>query len=237
MLESKRIIAIIPARGGSKGVPRKNLRKVNGKSLLSLTIETAKLSEYIDRIVVSSEDQEIITEARQIGADVPFVRPSNLAQDDTPGIEPILHGLESLPGYDYVIVLQVTSPLRTVNDIDHALQFCLKNQAKACVSVTETETHPYWTFSLRGDHTLHPLLDGEIPHRRQDLPPIYSLNGCIYIAEVDWLKRSKTFLSRETIGYIMPNERSLDMDTELDFIYLETYLKMNGVNIANNNED
>lgn len=225
MLEGKRIIAIIPARGGSKVVPRKNLRLVYGKSLLARTIETAKLSKMIDRIIVSSDDQEIIAEAKRAGADVPFVRPAELAQDETPGHEPILHALTELPDYDYVIVLQVTSPLRKVDDIDDCLRFCFKQQAKACVSVCETEQSPYWTFSIKSNHQLKQVMADKIPHRRQDLPVTYALNGSMYVAEVPWFVANKSFLTSETIGYVMPKERSLDIDTEFDFLILETYLK------------
>lgn len=227
MLEGKRIIAIIPARGGSKVVPRKNLRCVNGKTLLALTIETARLSKMIDRIIVSSEDPEIIAEARRAGAEVPFVRPLALAQDETPGHEPILHALTQLPGYDYVVVLQVTSPLRNVTDIDGCLHFCLQENAPACVSVCETDISPYWTFRIKNNFKLRPVLTEKIPLRRQDLPITYVLNGSIYVADINWFMAKKSFLSAETIGYVMPKERSLDIDTEFDFFLLETYLKIN----------
>lgn len=120
-----KILAIIPARGGSKGVPRKNIRDLAGKPLIAWTIEEAKKSKYITRLILSSEDEEIIEAAKKYGCEVPFVRPIELAQDNTPGIEPVLHAIEKCPGYDYVLLLQPTSPLRTVEDIDGCIEFLL----------------------------------------------------------------------------------------------------------------
>lgn len=221
MIKNYRIIAIIPARGGSKGVPRKNLRLFRGKSLLAHTIETTKRSAYIDRVVVSSEDAEIITEAKRAGANVPFVRPTALAQDHTPGIDPILHALGQLESYDYVVLLQTTSPLRTTTDIDTCIEYCITQQAPACVSVAKADKHPYWMVTLGEDQKLQKLYQGDIPSRRQDLPDVYALNGAIYIARTDWLLHNRSFLTDQTIGYVMPKERSLDIDIEFDLVLLE----------------
>lgn len=225
MINDKTVLAIIPARGGSKSVPRKNLRIIQGKSLLKRTIETARQSKYIDKLILSSEDADIIHEAKLAGADVPFVRPHELADDSTPGIAPILHALNVLPYYDYVIVLQPTSPLRKTIDIDMALAFCDEHAAPACVSVCQTSESPYWMFHINNKKTLTPILDAKIPVQRQDLPPTYLLNGAIYIALTHWLQINKSFLSNETLAYIMPIDRSLDIDTEEDLTRLSHYLK------------
>jgi CMP-N,N'-diacetyllegionaminic acid synthase len=231
MLNNKKILAIIPARGGSKGVPRKNLREVDGETLLGHTINSATKSLYIDKVVVSSEDDEIIAAALQAGADVPFVRPSEYATDEAPGYLPIVHALENLPGYDYVIVLQVTSPLRETTDIDGALEYCLFQEANVCVSVTESEVSPYWMYRCSEEGQLTPLLAEKAPLRRQDLPMTYVLNGAIYIAATNWFLEHKSFLTAETLGYVMPKHKSLDIDTEFDFQLLNLYLKKNsGIN-------
>lgn len=224
MLNEKQVLAIIPARGGSKGVPRKNLRVVKGKSLLARTIECAQASPFIDKIIVSSEDEEIISAAKQAGADVPFVRPLALAQDETSGIEPVLHALTQLPYYDYLVVLQVTSPLRLSTDIDACLQLCVNKNAPACVSVYETDVNPHWMFTLKDNQVLTKLLANAMPARRQELPAAYALNGAVYVAKTDWFLQHKSFFSSETVGYVMPKDRSLDIDSEWDFHLLETYM-------------
>lgn len=217
------MVAVIPARGGSKGVFRKNLRKINNQTILARAIFSAKASQYIDRVIVSSEDHEIIEEAKIAGAEVPFIRPFELARDDTPGIEPVLHCLSQIKSCDYVLLLQVTSPLRTTFDIDSCIEFCISNDSPACVSVVETAEHPSWMFTLDGSGKMKQMMSGEIPHRRQDLEPVYVPNGAIYIAKSEWLVRNKTFITQETSAYVMPRERSLDIDSEFDFCLLENY--------------
>ncbi len=223
MINGKSVLAIIPARGGSKGVPGKNLRLFKGESLLTMTIKTARQSVYIDRLIVSSEDAEILSEAKKHGADVPFTRPIELAQDDTPGIEPVLHAIAQLEYYDYVILLQVTSPLRVCNDIDLSLEYCVNLNAPACVSIVKVEKHPYWMVTKSESQKISNFYDGNIPTRRQDLPEIYGLNGAIFIAKPTWLKLNKKFITAETVGFEMPKERSLDIDNEFDFYLLEAY--------------
>lgn len=215
MIGEKTVLAIIPARGGSKGVPRKNIREVAGKPLIAWTIEEAKKSKYIDRLILSSDDAQIIAVAREWGCDVPFVRPAELSQDDTPGIEPVIHAVQSLPGYDYVVLLQPTSPLRKVEDIDGAIAFLVNQNAKACISVVEPDKSPFWMYSISNSGYIVPLLEGNYA-RRQDIPSVYALNGAVYVAEVNWLLRKQAFVSDETVAYVMSKERSIDIDTETD---------------------
>lgn len=218
MIGSKTVLAIIPARGGSKGVPRKNIREVAGKPLIAWTIEEAKKSRYIDRIVVSTDDQEIADIAVQWGADVPFMRPAELARDDTPGITPVIHMLTTIqPQYDLVVLLQPTSPLRTVADIDGAIDLMVVRNSKACVSVVEPDKSPFWMYSLNNLGNLLPLLKGDYACR-QDIPVVYALNGAVYVAESNWLARVQTFVTDETVAYIMTKERSIDIDTNIDLI-------------------
>lgn len=218
------ILAIIPARGGSKGVPRKNIRDLAGKPLIVWTIDEAKKSRYIDRVILSSEDDEIIAVAKQYGCEVPFKRPLELAQDETPGIEPVLHAIEQCMGYDYIVLLQPTSPLRTVEDIDNCIEKLINSSAEFCVSVTEAETSPYWMYTLE-NKSMKPFIKQEqLIARRQDLPKVYALNGAVYAAKTDALKKYKSFLNEGTIASVMKSENSLDIDTNIDFLICETLL-------------
>jgi N-acylneuraminate cytidylyltransferase len=218
MIQGSSILAIIPARGGSKGVPRKNLREIAGKPLIAWAIEAGRKSQYIDRLILSSEDPEIIRIAQSWGCEVPFVRPAELARDETPGIDPVLHALSALPErYDYIVLLQPTSPLRLAEDIDGCVETCLRHHAFACITVNEVDQHPLWMYRLDDSRHLVPLIDGKsLPDRRQDLPKVYILNGAVYVAQTAWLQQQRTFLTAETVAHIMPRERSLDVDTELD---------------------
>ena len=225
MIDGQSVVAIIPARGGSKGVPRKNLRVVGGKPLFAWTVETARRSRYIDRLVVSSEDPEVIAAARDLGCDVPFVRPADLARDDTPGVAPVLHALSQLPPFDLVVLLQPTSPLRSAEDIDGCIEGCARRDVNACVSVTAAKESPCWMFTLDPRGSLRPVLgQAEIPDRRQDLPPVYVLNGAVYVARCPWLEESGSFLTHETRGYVMPEQRSIDVDTPQDLDLVELML-------------
>jgi CMP-N,N'-diacetyllegionaminic acid synthase len=218
MIQGKSILAIIPARGGSKGIPRKNIHMLAGKPLIAWTIEEAKKSKYIDRVILSSEDEEIIRVAKEWGCEVPYVRPIELARDDTPGIEPVLHAIKTLKEkYDYVVVLQPTSPLRLVDDIDGCIDTCLTSHATSCVSVTEVNQYPYWMYKIDTQGHLSPLIEqANETSCRQDLPQVYLLNGAIYIAKSIWLQQSRSFLTPETKAYVMPKDRSLDIDDDVD---------------------
>lgn len=228
MIEGRKVLGVIPARGGSKGVPGKNIRLVAGKPLIALSIEQARNSLYIDRTVVSSDDQQIIAVARQWGGDVPFVRPVELATDEAPGMAPVLHALDQIPGYDYVVLLQPTSPLRLIADIDGCIQLCVSAGAPACVSVTPVTESPYWMFAVDAGSRLRSLLGlSSVGSRRQDLPQAYSINGAVYVARVDWLRKTGTFIAEETLGYVMPRERSIDLDTEQDLEAIEEHFLEN----------
>lgn len=221
-------LAVIPARGGSKSIPRKNIKELAGKPLIAWTIEEAKKSKFIDRIILSSEDAEIIEVAKQYGCDVPFTRPVNLAQDETPGIAPVLHAMKECPGHDFVVLLQPTSPLRTVDDIDRAIETLFEKEADFCVSVTESEQSPYWMYNLDVNGTMNPVVKQEnFALLRQDLPKVYSLNGAVYVANTEQLKVTKSFLTDDTVGYVMPKVRSFDIDTEEDLILCQQMLRNN----------
>lgn len=223
MYADKSVLAIIPARGGSRGIPGKNIRLLAGKPLIAWTIEEAKKSRYIDRLILSSDDQEIISIARDFQCEVPFIRPAELARDDTPGIEPVLHAMEVLPEkYDYIVLLQPTSPLRKVEDIDSCIERCLGNNAPACVSVTAVSDNPYWMFILDMNMQMRPYLEFNDSHfRRQELPALYALNGAVYVGESGFLKAERSFVGSGTVAYPMPASRSADIDEEADFEFCE----------------
>jgi CMP-N,N'-diacetyllegionaminic acid synthase len=229
MINDKTVLGLIPARGGSKGVPRKNIRVTAGKPLIAWTAEEARKSKYLDRLVLSSEDPEIIEVAKGLGIDVPVRRPLELASDDTPGIDPVLHALGELPGYHYVVLLQPTSPLRSVDDIDGCLERCEELQASACVSIVRCKQHPYLMYSVDLNSVLQPLVPATDNYsRRQDYPDFYLLNGAVYVAQTEWLKQSQSFFSNHTVGFEMPQERSLDIDTVDDFLHFENHKATRG---------
>lgn len=220
MIQQKTILAILPARGGSKRVSRKNLRVVSGKPLIAWTIEEAKKSKYIDRIVLSSEDPEIIAVGEKWGCECPFIRPLELAQDDTPGIAPVLHLIQTLPqNFDYLVLLQPTSPLRDVGDIDGCIEKCISEKSVSCVSVSLVDKKIAWMFKLGKSNELISPFPKDI-----DCSPTYVLNGAVYVAQVDWLLKSGSFVGSSTVGFPMEREHSLDIDTELDLLVCELLL-------------
>jgi CMP-N,N'-diacetyllegionaminic acid synthase len=215
------VLALIPARGGSKGVPRKNVRALGGKPLIAWTIEAARQAHSVSRIVVSTEDEEIAAVARAYGAEVPFMRPHALAQDTTPGMDVVFHALDQLDGCDDVLLLQPTSPLRTAQDIDAIAELRARAQAPAAVSVSAAHHPPQWMYRMEHPAQLRPLLDEPAPVRRQDAEEVYVLNGALYSARRDWLLTHRSFMSGRTLGYVMPAERSVDIDTPLDWRWVE----------------
>jgi CMP-N,N'-diacetyllegionaminic acid synthase len=215
MLYDKKILAMIPARGGSKGVPHKNILEVAGKPLMAWTIESALFSRYVDRVIVSTDDEEIAIIARQWGAEVPFIRPPEYAGDDVPLTAPALHAIEKIPGFDYLVTLQPTTPLRNAPVLDSCLDFAISRGLLACASMTEPTQKPYWMYRIMGDGTIDPLMKEQYPSR-QLFPPYHTLNGAIYLVSVEWFIKTKTFLSRETRAFLMSQMDSIDVDTELD---------------------
>ncbi len=217
MINGRSVLALIPARGGSKGLPGKNIFNVAGRPLIDWTIAAARESRYIDRVVLSSDDDEIVSVARNSGCDVPFKRPAELASDTASTLDVVLHALREIPGFDILVLLQPTSPQRTSADIDAACELYVDTGSESCVSVKEAEESPYWMFSLSPEKMLDPVVP-PLPNifRRQDLPVTYVLNGAIYIAGVNQLMRNRTFIMSKTAAYVMPKERSIDIDTMAD---------------------
>jgi CMP-N,N'-diacetyllegionaminic acid synthase len=227
VIDGKKVLAIIPARGGSKGVPAKNILQVGGRALIHWTLDAARDSRYIDRCILSSDDSAIIEVASAEGCDVPFRRESGLATDEATSSDVVVDALQRVPGYDLVVLLQPTSPLRIAADIDGALELLNSSGAPACVTLRPAEEHPYWTFRLETNHQLAAFaeISGEPPQRRQDLPAAWCLNGAVYVARIEWFLHTRSFLARGTVGYPMPASRSLDIDTMADVESFKNMLK------------
>jgi len=231
-----RILAYIPARGGSKGVLHKNIRPLYDKPLIAWTIEVAKHCPEITDLVVSTEDAEIAAVATAHDCRV-LPRPVELASDETTGVEVALHVLQAAGGiYDLVVQLQPTSPLRISADISACIQRCGPNGAPACVSMVRATEPPSWMFTQTPTGRLNPVLRRRLKLlRRQDLPPAYLLNGAVYVARPDWLQLHRTFLGPGVHGQEMPAERSIDIDTLADFAAAEALFRQEGHSADNHN--
>lgn len=224
------ILAIIPARGGSKGVARKNIKLLSGKPLIAYTIEAALKSKYITRTVISTEDEEIAKIAAGFGGQVPFLRPKELATDTSTTAECVLHLLNTLKareGYepDYICLLQCTSPLRTAEHIDEGMEKLLHSEKDGCISVCEAEVNPYWTKVFEGDSLKPFMKEGLEINRRQDLPRIFRLNGAFYILKTEVFLKNRSFAEGDLTGYIMDGESSVDIDSIMDFEIAELILQ------------
>jgi len=235
MIKNKSVLAIIPARKGSKRLVGKNMLALKGKPLIAWTIEEALKSKYIDNIIVSTDDENIINLSKQYkGIHVPFVRPKELCSDKATSLDVVLHALNYYSShdknYDYVMLLQPTSPLRKSKDIEYSVEE-LSEQVKSVVSVCETDHSPLWSNKLPGNKSMKNFLSNDIQNlRSQDLPKYYRLNGAIYISEVKYLVKEKGFLGEQTKAYIMSSERSIDIDTKMDLEMCKILLNENSKN-------
>lgn len=237
MLQGNKVLAVIPARGHSRKVAGKHLRKVAGRSLLAWTIHVAQKSRYIDQLILSSDDLLIIQEAKNHGCDVPFLRPKHLAQATTPLINAICHAIEMTPGYDYIVILPPSSPLRTTEDIDSAIFTCINNHAKACISLTEPTYGECNGYTLAANSVLTPTIPGQFSLPNHQDEACYVPNGAIAVAEIPWLLKEQTFVTDETLGYVMPRERSIDVDSEFDLWLVSSYKEYLMQRVANQSHD
>lgn len=224
MIQNQSVLAVIPARGGSRGVPRKNLRILHGKPLIAWTIEAALHSKYVDRVVVSSDDAEIMAVAKKCGAVIPLQRPAALAADATPAIDAILHAVDHQPPYQLIVKLQPTSPLRSGRDIDESLEHMLELEADSVVSVCVAKHHPNWLKKVNDDGFLEAYSSEPLVSNRQQLPTVLALNGAIYSGKRDSLLRERSFHGDRCVGYLMDAMSSIDIDSELDFVVCEAIL-------------
>ncbi|MCY6370510.1 cytidylyltransferase domain-containing protein [Clostridium ganghwense] len=232
MYRDKKILAIIPARGGSKGIPYKNIMDICDKPLIAYTIEAAEKSKYIDYTMVSTDDSKIKEVSLKYGASVPFLRPQEISNDTAKSIDVVIHGMNFLKEkgekFDYVVLLQPTSPLRTHNDIDEAIEILMNSEDDSLVSVCEVDENPAIMRKIK-ENRLEPIIKftGE-NLRRQELPQVYIFNGALYINKVSMLLEEKVFVNEKTMPYIMEREKSVDIDNMLDAKLVELILKENG---------
>ena len=223
-------IALITARGGSKGIPRKNILPFGGKPLIIWTIEAAQKSKYIDFIFVSTDDPEIAEIAENAGASVPFLRPSSLSRDDSSSIDTVIHTLKIFNNFDNIFLLQPTSPLRNYLDLDNSMELFISSGSQSLISLCESKKHPSLNFFINKiDKTIKSITNMSIPNQRQETEVPYEINGAIYLSTTSSLLEKKTFLTKNTIGYIMPLERSVDIDSPIDWMWGEFLLNLNKI--------
>jgi CMP-N,N'-diacetyllegionaminic acid synthase len=217
MINGKTFLALIPARGGSKRLPHKNLLDLAGKPLIAWTIEAGLNNKYIDEIVVASDNRKILEIAKQYGAN-DISLPENLANDAATIYDAISYVIENTKRYDYIVLLQPTSPLRTEKHIDEAIEFLVHRKADAVVSVCEAEHNPLWTNILPGDFSMEKFLRSDVVNKKsQELPTFYRLNGAIYICDSEIFAKQKTFFIQNNIfAYRMDRESSVDIDEGVD---------------------
>ena len=219
MIQGKSVIAIIPARSGSKRLPKKNILPLSGKPLIAWTIQAALSSNYIDKCIVSTDCDEIANLAKEYGASVPFMRPSKLATDQTSSSSVYLHVLETLQeDYDIAIFLQPTSPLRLASDIDQSLEIMLSSESPSIVSVGKSKHPANWHISLDSNQKIKSTLDKVLDqYNGITNDHIYYFNGAIKAINVEHYIKERTFFSDNTVVYVMPQKRSIDIDTDIDF--------------------
>ncbi|WP_123377657.1 acylneuraminate cytidylyltransferase family protein [Aliarcobacter butzleri] len=225
MYKNKTFLGIVPARGGSKRLPRKNMLDLCGKPLIAWSIEAGLNSKYIDKVVVSSDDDEILNISLNFGAET-IKRPVELASDTATTFDAIKHAIENVEKYDYIVLLQPTSPLRNEKHIDEAIQLLEEKNADAVVSVCEMEHSPLWSNTLPNDGNMRGFLRKEILNKRsQDLEKYYRLNGAIYICKTAKLLEEQSFFLKDSIfGFKMDRKSSVDIDEEIDFRLAGIYL-------------
>jgi len=231
------MIAIIPARGGSKGLPRKNIKLLNNKPLIAYTIIAAKNSKYIDNVFVSTDDEEIAEVSLKYGAKVPFLRPKELATDNALAIDNYIYTIEKLKELynkeiTEIVVLQPTSPLRNTEDINSAIEIFITKKADSVISFSEMTHPPVWAKKVINDGTVRDYFENAAGFKnRQDIEKALMPNGAIYILKYELLKNKYTYYSDKTYPYIMPANRSVDIDLQIDFDFAE--FLMNKINEQN----
>ena len=226
------MLAIIPARGGSKGLPGKNIRPLNGKPLIAYAVEAALKSEAIDRVIVTTDDEEIAAVAKAAGAEIPFMRPAELASDTASAVDVYLHAMDfmaELEGKrrDKFMVLLPTAPLRTSAHIDAAAALFEKEQGQTLISVSEAEVPPSWYMEMNEAGRIHNAgfaVKGNVVANRQVNDTFYVPNGAIFILDYDLLKEKRTYYSDNTVGFVMDRRDSVDIDYLEDFEYAEFLL-------------
>ena len=214
-------VALIPARGGSKGIPRKNIKPFNSKPLIYWSIKIALESNKVDRVIVSTEDEEIADVARSFSAEVPFIRPKKYAMDNSSGLEPIMHALETIPNVNDVLVLQPTSPLRRLEDIDGIFDQRSKFNSDSAVSLTLSKKPCDIFFQLDKNMKIFSNKKTLSFKPRQEYQKRFYLNGALYLSTKESIFKNKSLVTTDTVGYIMPEQYSIDIDTSFDWMIAE----------------
>lgn len=227
-----KILAIIPARSGSKGLKNKNIKIINGKPMINYTIEAALESGIFSNVVVSTDSQKYAKIAQKAGAEVPFIRPEKLATDKSTTTEVIMHAISEMEKrnderYDYFMLLQPTSPLRTSGNIKQAYSLLKEKNANAVVSVCETDHNPLWSNTIDESLSLVDFLDTNENKRRQELPTYYRINGAIYLSKVNYYKKFNDFYYNDSYAYIMNKRESIDVDDIIDFKLAQVLMEEN----------
>ena len=233
-LDERTFLGVITARGRSKRLPSKNVLDLAGKPLIGWTIEAALKSRYIDELIVSTEDVEIAEISKSYGANVPFMRPKELGADNVHPAEAVIHAVnyfinEQKKEFEYVVLLQPTSPLRNEHDIDKAIELLYSTKADAVVSVCEAEHSPLWYNTLPENLSLKNFLRDDLKGKMsQNLPTYYRLNGAIYICKAKRLLKEKTFFLKDNIfAFLMDARKSVDIDSLVDFKLAEILMQTN----------
>lgn len=229
-MTAPRVLGLVVARGGSKGLPRKNVLPLGGRPLIAWTVEAARGARILSRVIVSSEDAEILARAREAGGEVPFVRPAAFATDTASSLDVALHALDWLDEHegwraDVIVLLPATAPLRRAPHIEAAVEALLADAAlEAVVAVTEADYPPYWMLTVEAGRLVWLFPNGGKVDRRQDLPAAFRPNGSIYAVRTAALRDQRTFYPRATAPYVMPREESVNIDSALDFRMAELLL-------------
>lgn len=230
MYKGKKILAIIPARSGSKGLPQKNIKSLNGKPVIAWSILAAMNSQYLDEVIVSTDCPNIAKISNKYGAKTPFLRPDHLATDTASSSDTILHLLEyqSNKGkhFDYIVLLEPTSPLRETSDIDLAIEQLSSSPAESIVGVSLTEDqHPAFLAKIQPNGFLSQYEDRATDIRRQDIDKVYFHEGTIYISDIKVFLEKRTFYHDKTIAYIVPKYKSFELDDIYDFVMIEAIMR------------
>jgi len=227
MIHNKRILAYIPARSGSKSIIDKNIVDVCGKPLIAYTIEAAKGSKYVDKVIVSTDSAKYAEISKQFGAEAPFLRPAELASDTSIEMDSCQHMMQWVEDhwpekYDLVLKLEPTSPLRTADDIDRAIETFVEKDAHTVITVTEAFTHPFWMNTLDDEQSMNRFIADDVKRKnRQQLPKYFQLDGLVHVADWNFLKQHKTwFAAEKSFASITPNSRAVDIDgpTQLELV-------------------
>lgn len=229
------MLAIIPARGGSKGIPAKNIKNLCGKPLIAYTIEAAIAASSIDRVILSTDDLEIARVSSEYDVEIPFMRPKELSQDDSLAIDNYIYTIDRLNteytnNYEEFIVLLPTAPLRSAQDIENAVELFYEKKADSVISCVEMIHPPYWAKKIDTSGKIQDYFSSKVRidnRNRQEYDKAYIPNGAIYIFKHSLLKGTYSYYTENTYAYVMPRERSIDIDTIHDFEYVEYLMRAN----------